>query len=601
MTPATSDDLDLPAAAAPPAAAEERVFVGIGVSPGVAFGIAHPYDAGGGAVPEYKITKEKVEAERARFAEAVEYASRQIAKLQQKAQSLPGSIGEDAGYLLLAHQQMLGGSRLVRGVDKRIAEERINAEAAVKREVKQITQSFAAMEDAYLASRIDDIRDVGHRLVRSLTKTPHKPFSLLPRRAAILAEELSPAETALLDPANVSGFATVLGGEASHTAIMARSLALPAVVGMNGMLMGIRAGAPVIIDGSDGKLIVDPTPATLADYRKRRAAYLRERRHLQRLVKLPAVTVDGARITLCANIELPVEIDAALSTGAAGVGLLRSEFLYMNRDDLPSEDEQYALLRELVERLDGRPLTVRTLDAGGEKNLPALGCPPVPNPALGLRAIRLSLKRPEILEIQLAAILRAGAHGPVRILLPMVCVVDEIVAVRSLIDSLVPRLKRRNVPFANPLPPIGCMIEIPGAALSADALAFHSDFFSIGTNDLTQYTLAIDRADESVAHLYNPLHPAALRLIQFTVEAALRARIPVSVCGEIAGDPRFTALLLGFGVRELSMAPTNLPRVKQRIRVLDLVAATRRTRIIMDQWDSARIGHLLDDFNASLT
>jgi phosphotransferase system enzyme I (PtsI) len=217
-----------------------------------------------------------------------------------------------------------------------------------------------------------------------------------------------------------------------------------------------------------------------------------------------------------------------------------------------------------------------------------------------LRAIRLSLKRPDILETQLAAILRAGAHGPVRILLPMVSVVDEVLMVRALIDSLVPRLKRRNVAFANPLPPVGSMIEVPGAALTADAMAFHSDFFSIGTNDLTQYTLAIDRADESVAHLYNPLHPAALRLIQFTVEAALRARIPVNVCGEIAGDPRYTALLLGFGLRELSMALTSLPRITQRIRKLDLGAATRRVRIIMDQWDAARISHLLDDFNSSL-
>jgi phosphotransferase system enzyme I (PtsI) len=596
----TSTESDQPAAAADPGSDGERVFDGIGVSPGIAFGNAYLHDAGSVSVPEFRIAKEKVEAERARFAEAVAEAIKQIGKLQHTARSLPASSGEEVGYLLLAYQQMLKGSRLVRGVDKRISEERINAEAAVRHEINQIIQGFAAMDDAYLAARVDDIRDVGRRLVRNLTKTPYKPFSLLPKNAVILAEELTPADTALLEPAKVAGFATMLGGEASHTAIMARSLGLPAIVGVTGVLTGIKVGQPVIIDGSEGRLIFSPRPSTLAHYRQRRADFLRARRQLHHLRKVPAVTLDGAEISLHANLELPAEIDAVLAAGAAGVGLLRSEFLYMNRDDLPSEDEQYTILRDMVLRLGGRTLTVRTLDAGGEKRVAGMDGPVVPNPALGLRAIRLSLKRPEILEAQLAAILRAGAHGPVRILLPMVCMVDELLMVRALINALVPRLKRRHVPFANPLPPVGTMIEVPGAALAADALALHSDFFSLGTNDLTQYTLAIDRADESVAHLYNPLHPAPLRLIQFAVEAALRARIPVAVCGEIAGDPRYTGLLLGFGLRELSMSPTNIPRVKQRIRKIDLVSATRRARIIMDQWDSARITQLLDDFNASV-
>jgi phosphotransferase system enzyme I (PtsI) len=378
---------------------------------------------------------------------------------------------------------------------------------------------------------------------------------------------------------------------------MARSLGLPAVVGLPALPPTVPAGATALIDGSEGVVILDPGPETLERYRRKRADQLRVRRQWNRLRKVPAVTLDGAAIGLQANLELPVEIDSVLAAGAAGIGLLRSEFLYMNRPDMPSEDEQYAVLAELVRRLDGRPLTVRTLDSGGDKVAPSLGETEGPNPALGLRAIRLSLRRPELLEVQLSAILRAGAHGPVRILLPMVCTVEELRAVRDILDGVVRRLKRRQVPIASPLPPVGAMIEVPGAALSADALAWHSDFFAIGTNDLTQYTLAIDRADESVAHLYNPLHPAVLRLIQFAAEAALRARIPVSVCGEIAGDPRYTALLLGLGIRELSMAATNIPKVKQRIRALDLVAATGRVRVIMDQSDSARIAQLLDDFN----
>jgi phosphotransferase system enzyme I (PtsI) len=391
----------------------------------------------------------------------------------------------------------------------------------------------------------------------------------------------------------------VLGGAAGHTAIMARSLGLPSVVGIAGVLAGVRTGMPVILDGSAGTLILNPSKETLALYRTKRADLLRERRRLNRLAKVPAVTLDGTPITLLANLELPAEIESVMTNGADGIGLFRSEFMYMNRDDLPSEDEQYQIMVKLVQRLDGRPLTIRTLDSGGDKLAPALGIVEGPNPALGMRAIRLSLKRPDILEPQLAAILRAGAHGPVRILLPMISAVSELVAVRHCLERVARELTARKVPIASPLPPLGTMIEVPGAALAADGLAWHSDFFAIGTNDLTQYTLAIDRSDEAVAHLYDPLHPAVLRLLQFSTEAALRARIPVSVCGEIAGNPRFTALLLGLGIRDLSMSAHSLPKVKERVRSINMVAASRRARLIMDQGDSGRIAQLLDDFNAA--
>lgn len=577
----------------------ERVFEGLAVGPGIAVGVVHVHDAGSVSVPEYRIPAGRVDSERQRFAEAVGHASRQVAKLQAKARGLPGAAAEELGYLLDAYLQMLKGSRLVRGVDRRIASQRINAEAAVQHEIGEICQGFQAMDDAYLAARMEDIREVGQRLVRNLIKTPYKPFSQLPRHAVIVAEELTPADTALLDPKSVAGLATVLGGAESHTAIMARSLGLPAVLGVAGLLTGVRSGEPVIVDGSGGKVILNPSKQTLARYRVARAAFLRERRVLSRMNSLPAVTRDGAAISLQANVELPQEVEHALAAGAEGIGLLRSEFLFMNRDDLPGEDEQYALLRDIISRMGGRPVTVRTLDAGGDKLAPALGAGVSTNPALGLRAIRLSLSRPELLDAQLAAILRAAAHGPVRILLPMVSTVEEIRAVREALEAVIKRLRRQGVALPEPLPPLGVMIEIPGAALAADALAWQADFFSVGTNDLTQYTLAIDRADEAVAHLYNPLHPAVLRLIQFATEAALRARIPVSLCGEMAGDPRFSALLLGLGIRDLSMSAPNIPRVKRRIRGLDLVAATRRARVIMDQSDGARIVQLLDDFNSA--
>jgi phosphotransferase system enzyme I (PtsI) len=361
-----------------------------------------------------------------------------------------------------------------------------------------------------------------------------------------------------------------------------------------------RAGATVVIDGGEGRVILDPNAATVAEYQERRNRFARERRNLSRLRRLPAVTRDGVEVSLEANVELPIELGHALASGAMGLGLVRTEFLYMNRDDLPGEDEQYAAYAALVRGMEGRPVTLRTLDLGGEKiarSLEGLGAA-ADNPALGLRAIRLSLHDRRLLDPQLAAMLRAAAGGPLRILLPMISHAGEIERTRTALEQVARRLRRRGVALPEALPPLGAMIEVPAAAIAADALAAEADFFAVGTNDLIQYTLAIDRSNEEVAPLYNPLHPAVLRLIQFAVEAAQRRAIPIGVCGEMAGDPRYAALLLGLGLRNLSMAPGNIPRLKQRIRGLDMVAATRRARAIMDQSDPARIAELLDDFNA---
>ncbi|WP_029010705.1 phosphoenolpyruvate--protein phosphotransferase [Azospirillum halopraeferens] len=581
-------------------AAVPRTLRGLGVSPGIAIGPAHIVETGAIRVPEYPVGPDRVDHEVARFGEAVAKARRQIRKLKSKALVLPESASEEIGILMDAHLAMLTNSRLTRGVERRICNDRINAEAAVQAEIASIAQSFAAMDDTYLAARVGDVREVGRRLIRNLMRHEYRAFSLLPAGTVILAEELTPADTALLDPRRVAGFATVLGGAEGHTAIMARSLGLPAVLGAAGLLSGVRNGTPVIVDGIEGRVIIGPDEATLAEYGGRRKAREREREALKAYKRLPAVTRDGTSIVLHANLELPRDLDNALENDAQGIGLLRTEFLYMNRDDLPDEEEQYAVIRAIVEGMGGRPVTVRTMDIGGDKLAGGLhgryGDPA--NPALGLRAVRLGLREPRLLETQIAAILRAGAHGPVRMLLPMISSVSEVQTVRGMIAQVTRRLRRRGVAVADPMPPLGVMVEVPGAALSADALSYVCDFFAIGTNDLTQYTLAIDRGDEQVAALYDPLHPAVLRLIQFTVEAALRARMPVSVCGEIAGDPRYAALLLGLGVRELSMAPMGIPAVKRRIRTLDLIEATRRARVIMDQSDSGRIATLLDDFNA---
>ena len=582
------------------AVGKEQKLTGIGVSPGIAIGPAYIGDRGQLPVSENRIAETDIEAERARFSEAVAASARQLRKLKSRATALPGSAADEIGYVLDAHLAMLANSRLIRGVHQRITRQRINAERAIQLEIEEIAKTFAAMKDPYLAARIDDIRVVGSRLIRNLLKKPYVAYSSLSGGAIILAEEVTPADTALMDPRRIGGFATEFGGPEGHTAIMARALGLPAVLGVPGLLARARPDARLVVDGSAGTVIIDPSPETVEDYQERHEEFVRERRHFGRLRRLPAVTRDDVEIRLEANLELSVELEQALANGAMGLGLVRTEFLYMNREDLPSEDEQYEFFAELVEGMRGRPVTLRTLDVGGDKLPEALAhyaAADSANPALGLRAIRLSLKERRLLDAQLAAMLRAASQGPVRILLPMISTIDEVRGAREALEQVARRLRRRGTKLPKELPPLGVMIEVPAAALAADALAAEADFFAVGTNDLIQYTLAIDRSDEQVADLYNPLHPAVLRLIQFSVEAASRRRIPISVCGELAGDPRYAALLLGLGLRELSMAPQSIPRVKQRIRALDMVAATRRVRAIMDQADSGRIAALLDDFN----
>lgn len=580
-----------------PANAEQRVLEGLGVAPGIAIGPAYLRESGQLTVTEYQIPKARIAEEQARLATALAKAGRQLEKLAAKAAALHGAAAEELGFLLEAHQQMLRSRRLVDGVRERIAREGRNAEAAVAAEIAAIEQGFQKIADPYLRSRASEVREVGRRILRSLSDQSVGGFSQLAPGTIVLAEEVTPADTALMDPALVAAFASVLGGAEGHTAIMARSLGLPAVLGVAGLLTGLKPGTLVIVDGDRGRVVVDPSAETLARYRKERAQQVRARRELMRLAKVPAQTQDGQRVQLLANIELPRDVAPALAAGAEGVGLLRTEFLFMNRGDLPGEDEQAAMLCEVVNAMQGHPVTIRTLDIGGEKLTGALGhlYPPGGNPALGLRAIRLSLREPQLLETQLAAILRAAALGPVRILLPMITTPGEIAEVRAALQRVYRRLKRRKAALPEELPALGCMIEVPGAALSADLLAQSADFFAIGTNDLTMYTLAIDRGEEQVAYLYNPLHPAVLRLIQFATEAALRARIPISVCGEMAGDPRFAPLFLGLGIRELSMGAQALPRVKRRVLGLKAGQALALADQVMRESEPARIAALLDD------
>ena len=579
---------------------------GIGVSQGIAIGPAHVREAGTIAVPQYRIPQGQIENELARLEGSIETSKRQLARLKVKSGQLPGDAADEIGMMLDAFTAMLSESRLTRGAAERIRIGQMNAEAAVQDALHEIANAFRAIGDEYIAARVEDVREVANRLVRNLTRTPYRAFSNLAQGTIVIAEELSPADTALFDPQRIAGFATALGGPQSHTAIMARSLQLPAVLGVPGLVGRVASGNMVIVDGQSGTLIVNPDAAALSEYRERMERLAEAKGRLARLRSLPGRTTDGVEVSLQANVELPRDLEPALDSGAEGIGLMRTEFLFMNRDDLPDEDEQYEALRAFVIGMNAegkaRPVTIRTLDVGGEKLAYSLGghAAASVNPALGLRAIRLSLRHPDLLETQFGAILRAAMHGPVRILLPLISSAKEVREARTLLARVAERLRERDTPIPSQLPPLGVMMEVPSAALSADVLARHADYFAIGTNDLTMYTLAIDRSDEQVAALYDPLHPAVLRMIQFAAEAGRRAGIPVSLCGETAGDQRFTALLLGLGIIELSMAPGSLLMVKQRVRAMDIVRARGCAEQIMTQTESGRIAALLDDFNESM-
>ena len=575
----------------------EKILRGIGVSPGIAIGPAFVIDQSGLPVPEYVLPAGQIEKELKRFHAAIDKTQRQLGHLKQKTESLPAEATEDILQLLEAYKSMLSGSRLVRGAEAMIQSDHLNAEAAIQRQIAAIAAGFAAIDDPYLAARGTDVREVGSRLIRNLLQQHYNPFADAPEGSILIAEDFTPADTAQMNPDRIAGFAAVLGGAEGHAAIMARSLGLPAVMGVTELIGAVTTGDILIVDGVQGIVLLHPTPATLQHYKQEAARLARETRKLKTALRdVPAITTDGAPVTLYANLELPREVKNAVDYGASGIGLLRSEFMFMNRPDLPDEDEQFESLRQIVQDLDGLPLTVRTLDVGGEKLATALGeaLGESVNPALGLRAIRLGLREPKLLETQLAAILRAGAYGPVRILIPMVSSVAQMRKVREHVAQVEKRLHRRGVKLSATPPRIGAMIEIPAAALAADALAKVCDFLSIGSNDLTQYTLAIDRSDDRVADLYDPFHPAVLRLIQFTIAAAWRANIPVCLCGEMAGDPRAVPLLLGLGLREFSMAPTRLPSVKQEICALAIPQAVDLAESIMGKSDEDEIRALLE-------
>ncbi len=554
---------------------------GTGLGGGIAIGRARRLEQRMRDVARYHIDPSRSQAESVRLDSAL---SDVRAELERISEGLPDSAPAEARALIDIHLMILEDPLLVDGAREAIFEQAWNADWALAMQAGKLAEQFESFEDPYLRERSRDVRQVAERVLKALAGSG--PLASEGDATIYVAEDIAPADMLALKSA--LGFAIDLGGTTSHTAILARSMNVPAVVGLNCAHELIRDDDWLIVDGDGGMLIVAPDETVLAEYRHRQAAGALELARLRRLLHVPSRTLDGIDVLLGANIELPEEADPAREAGAAGVGLFRTEFLFMNRRALPGEDEQFEAYRAAVQAMQGRPVTIRTLDVGADKALSSTEPVVMPNPALGQRAIRLSLARPEMFLEQLRAILRASAYGAVRLLLPMLTHSHEIEHSLRLIERARAQLRDANVPFDAALP-IGGMIEVPAAALSANLFVRRLDFLSIGTNDLTQYTLAIDRADHAVASLSDPFHPAVLRLIAGTIRAARRAGKPVSVCGEMAGDPHATRMLLGMGLREFSMHPASLLRVKREILHSNTATLAARVSRLLNSDDPVRV------------
>ena len=549
-------------------------------------------------VAQYQLRERDVAGEVARFDKAVATASAELDALRSEA-SVPGAPAELSAFVDL-HAMILADPALTDGVRELIRERRCNVEWAMVQQMQLVVDQFDEFEDAYLRERKQDIVQVVERVLKVLQGKARK---LLRRKTSttddeliVVANDLSPADTIQFKSLRIGGFVTDLGGTTSHTAIVARSLAIPAVVGMQHARPLIQDEDLLIVDGTRGVLIVDPDFGVLEEYRLRKTALELERSKLKRLVTGRSRTLDGEDVELHANIELPQDAERAKEVGADGVGLFRTEFLFMNRDELPGEDEQFEAYRSVVKTLGDKPVTIRTLDIGADKEARALrdraGNRSAPNPALGLRAIRFCLAEPQLFLVQLRAILRASHYGRIRLLIPMLAHAQEIEQTLALIELAKLQLRESRHRFN--VVEVGGMIEIPAAALSLGPFLRRLGFLSIGTNDLIQYTLAIDRTDGSVAHLYDPLHPAVLKLISQTIQNAQRVGMPVAVCGEMAGDPRLTRLLLGMGLRQFSMHPTQLLEVKQQIMMADVTQLAVRVARILKLDESDKISEQVE-------
>jgi phosphotransferase system enzyme I (PtsI) len=574
------------------------VLHGHAVSGGITIGYAHLVTTARLEVVHYEIPEEAVESEVRRFEAALAKAREELATLKQHI--APDAPQEFEAFLNL-HRMILDDSALSQAPKALIRERRGNAEWALVQQMEQLTDRFDEIDDPYLRERKADVQQAVERVLKALmgAQTLSEPAPSEEHELIVVAHDLSPADMILFKRHRFGGFLTDVGGVTSHTAIVARSLGIPAIVGLHHAFQTIAERELLIVDGVMGVVIVNPDPVVLAEYRARKSQLGLEREKLKRLKSTKATTLDGTPVELYANIELPEDMPEVLEAGAEGVGLFRSEFIFLNRKDLPGEDEQFEAYRNVARAMAGKPVVLRTLDLGADKALDGDGMTSqnIPNPAMGLRAIRFCLAEPQMFLTQLRAILRASHYGKVRILLPMLAHVHEIEQTLALIRQAKQQLDERRIAYDRAIE-IGGMIEIPAAALALPIFMRRLNFLSIGTNDLIQYTLAIDRTDDAVAHLYDPLHPAVLTLVAGTIQTATRGGVPVAVCGEMAGDLQLTRLLLGLGLRNFSMHPSQLLPIKERILRTNLAEVQALAQRVLRASDPAKTKELLARLNA---
>jgi len=569
----------------------QKTFKGIGVSPGIVIGKAHLLNREIEAIPKYYIGEDEKEKEIKRFQEAINLSISQLKSIKER---FSEAIGQEHVYIFEAKILMLQDEMIYKKVTEKITTEKMNTEWALTESIGELIKIFSGFDDEYLKERRTDVSNLGKRILANLMGFEHESISDLKEEAIVIAHDIAPSDTAQMHKEKVIAFATDIGGKTSHTAIMARCLEIPAVVGLEDVTSYIKTGDRIIVDGNSGEVLVNPDEETYKIYLNKQLEYNSLQKNLYKLKDLPAETADGYRVNLTANIELSKEIDAVLDHGADGIGLYRTEFLFLNRRILPSEEEQFENYKAVAKKIYPLPAVLRTLDLGGDKFLSHLDYPEEMNPAMGLRAIRFCLDQPWIFRTQLRAILRASVYGNLKIMYPMISGIKELTLANAILEECKEELRKEEKPFNEQIP-VGIMIEVPTAALTADILAKEANFFSIGTNDLIQYSLAIDRVNEKVAYLYDPLHPAILRLIRNIVAAAKKEKIPVGLCGEMGGDPLYSLILVGLGINELSMNPGSILNIKKLIRSITLEEAKKVADHVLSLDTSKEIENYLNE------
>jgi phosphotransferase system enzyme I (PtsI) len=577
---------------------------GISAAPGIVIGPAFVRDAERLQVPRALVEPAAVETEVARFLQALADTARELRAFKA---DIARRMGDDHARIFDAHLLILEDRMLVDETSAVIRNERLNAAAAFEKVIGKVIASIAGIEDEYLKERTIDVQDVRKRVIRNLIGKDTRAANRPSEPSVLVAHDLSPSDTAQLDRRIVLGYVTDLGGRTSHTAILARSQGLPAVVGLENFVGRVETGDTVIVDGNAGSVIVNPAPTTSEQYQNEIARFRDLEEQLLTLTGYPAHTLDGRAFTLSANLDSPDEVDSVIEHGGQGVGLFRTEYFFISQEYLPSEEEQYKVYRQVAERMEGKPVVIRTLDIGGDKIASYLNRSPELNPFMGWRGIRFCLTRKDIFKTQLRAIYRASAHGQVKIMFPMISQIEEVLRAKEICAEVREDLKRERYKFDENAP-LGIMVETPSAVALADQYAREVDFFSIGTNDLIQYTMAVDRGNSKIAHLYQHLQPSILRLLRLTVEAARKRKIHVSVCGEMAGDPMSVPILIGLGIDEFSVSPNMIPEIKRIIRsvtfdecraLLRRVARFRTTHEIETEIDAFLKSHARNGRNGS--